>query len=52
MEQKYYKMNRPGEASQECGRMLELLDPESKDYQKYRNYKIEFDKKAKKMKKK
>ena len=50
--QKYYKMNRPGEASQECGRMLELLDPESKDYQKYRNYKIEFDKKAKKMKKK
>ena len=49
--QKYNKLARPKEASQECGKMLELLDPDSKDYQKYRNYKIEFDRRLKVKKK-
>lgn len=50
--QKYYKLNRPKEASLECSKMLELVDPDSKDYQRYRNYKIEFDRRLKVMKKK
>lgn len=49
--QKNYKLNRPKEASQECSKMLELLDPESAEYQKYRNYKIEFDRRLKLKKK-
>ena len=50
--QKYNKLARPKEASQECSKMLELVDPDSKDYQKYRNYKIEFDRRLKLKKKK
>ena len=49
--QKYNKLARPKEASQECSKMLELVDPDSKDYQKYRNYKIEFDRRLKAKKK-
>lgn len=50
--QKYNKLARPKEASQECSKMLELVDPDSKDYQKYRTYKIEFDRRLKAKKKK
>lgn len=50
--QKYNKMNRPDLASQECGKMLELLDPGSDTHQKFREYKIEFDKKSNILKKK
>ena len=50
--QKYNKMNRPDLASQECGKMLELLDPGSDNHQKFREYKIIFDKNSNILKKK
>ena len=50
--QKYNKENRPDLASQACSKMLELVAPGSDDYQKYRDYKIEFDRKINAQKKK
>ena len=49
--QKYNKENRPDLASQACSKMLELVEPGSDEYQKFRMYKIEFDKKSNALKK-
>ena len=50
--QKYNKENRPDLASQACSKMLELVAPGSDEYQKFREYKIEFDRKSNALKKK
>ena len=50
--QKHNKENRPDLASQACSKMLELVEPGSDEYQKFRKYKIEFDKRSNALKKK
>ena len=48
--QQYNKLRRYDKASQECRKMLELLDPESSEYQKYKRYKVTFDRQLRKKK--
>jgi len=45
--QQHNKMGNPEEASRVCSKLMELLDPKSDDYQKIRNFKIEFDRMSK-----
>ena len=49
--QKYRKLKQYAKASQECSKMLEFVEPDSADYQKFQKVKVEFDKLLRRRKK-
>lgn len=48
--QKFYKLRQYDKASQECKKMLDLVDPDSSEYQKYKRYKVIFDRQLRRKK--
>jgi tetratricopeptide (TPR) repeat protein len=48
--QRYNKLRQFDKASGECQKMLELVDPDSPDFRKYKAYKVAFDKQLRRKK--
>lgn len=49
--QKYRKLRQYDKASQECSKMLDFVEPDSADYQKFQRVKVEFDRMLRRRKK-
>lgn len=48
--QRYYKLRQFDKASEECRKILELVEPDSQEYAKYKKYKVAFDRELRRKK--